>query len=135
MPSPDHMPSSIAEGAKGEEELPTTDNGPFAAYVWKTTADPYVGKITYFRVYSGVLNADSRVWNQTLETEERFGGIAVMRGNEQLPVKVVHAGDIALVPKLGDTSTSLFTGGGFVAARYGFDRRIVRIALFDHTRP
>jgi elongation factor G len=106
LPSPADRPAVVAQGAAGDEELTASDSGPLAAYVWKTTADPFVGKITYFRVYSGVLNADSRVWNQTLETEERFGGIAVMRGNEQLPVKVVHAGDIASVPKLGETYTS-----------------------------
>ncbi len=106
MPSPSDRPPVIALGAEGEEELPAADSGPLAVYVWKTTADPFVGKITFFRVYSGVLNSDSRVWNQTAEVEERLGGIAVMRGNEQLPVKVVHAGDIATVPKLSETSTS-----------------------------
>jgi len=106
MPSPAERPSIIAQGASGEEELTASDSGPLAAYVWKTTADPFVGKITYFRVYSGVMNADSRVWNQTIGAEERLGGVAVMRGNEQLPVKIVHAGDIASVPKLSETSTS-----------------------------
>jgi elongation factor G len=106
MPSPADRPPVIAKGVSGEEELTASDSEPLAAYVWKTTADPFVGKITYFRVYSGVLNADSRVWNQSIEAEERLGGIAVMRGNEQLPVKVVHSGDIASVPKLSETSTS-----------------------------
>jgi elongation factor G len=105
MPSPDQMPNVIAQGASGEEELSANDSGPLAAYVWKTTADPFVGKITYFRVYSGTVNSDSRVWNQNMETEERFGGISVMRGNDQISVKVIHAGDIASVPKLSATST------------------------------
>ncbi len=106
MPAPDVRPAAVAVGAGGDEELPASDSGPLAAYVWKTTADPFVGKITYFRVYSGVVNSDSRVWNQTANTEERFGGVSVMRGKDQLPVKVVHSGDIAAVSKLGDTSTS-----------------------------
>jgi elongation factor G len=106
MPSPADRPAVVAQGVSGEEELIASDNGPLAAYVWKTTADPFVGKITFFRVYSGAINADSRVWNQNKETEERLGGIAVTRGNEQIPVKVVHSGDIASVPKLSDTSTS-----------------------------
>lgn len=105
MPSPDQMPVAVAEGAKGEEELPTTDSGPFAAYVWKTTADPYVGKITYFRVYSGSISSDSKVWNHQAGEEERFGNINVMRGKHQLDVKNVHAGDIVAVPKLNVTST------------------------------
>jgi elongation factor G len=106
MPSPADVPPAVAEGPQGEEELPTTDAGPFAAYVWKTTADPFVGKITYFRVYSGSVNADSRVWNHQEKEEERFGSLSVMRGKEQLDVKTVHAGDIAAVPKLNVTSTS-----------------------------
>jgi elongation factor G len=106
MPSPADRPAVVAQGAEGDEELPATDSDPLAVYVWKTTADPFVGKITFFRVYSGVVNSDSRVWNQTVEAEERLGGIVVMRGNEQIPVKVVHTGDIATVPKLNETSTS-----------------------------
>ena len=105
MPSPDQMPVAKAEGAKGEEELPCSDSGPFAAYVWKTTADPYVGKITYFRVYSGSVSSDSKVWNHHEDEEERFGNIHVMCGKEQLDVDNIHAGDIAAVPKLNVTST------------------------------
>jgi elongation factor G len=106
MPSPDERPAIVAQGAGGDEELSASDAGPLAVYVWKTTADPFVGKITYFRVYSGVLSSDSRVWNQNVGEEERLGGIYVMRGKEQISVKVIHAGDIAAVPKLGNTSTS-----------------------------
>jgi elongation factor G len=105
MPGPDEVPAVTAQGAKGEEELTANDSGPFAAYVWKTTADPYVGKITYFRVYSGTVSADSRVWNNQEGEEERFGNIYVMRGKQQLDVKNVHAGDIVAVPKLNITST------------------------------
>lgn len=105
MPSPDQMPAVKAQGAGGDEELTAIDSGPLAAYVWKTTADPFVGKITYFRVYSGTVNSDSRVWNQNAETEERFGNVSLMRGKDQIGVKVVHAGDIASVPKLNSTST------------------------------
>ena len=76
-----------------------------SAAAWKTTADPFVGKITYFRVYSGTVHSDSRVWNQGAEVEERFGGVSVMRGKDQLGVKSVHAGDIASIPKLSATST------------------------------
>jgi elongation factor G len=61
MPSPTQIPPVTAEGKDGDETLAATDTGPLAAYVWKTTADPFVGKITYFRVYSCVLTSDSRV--------------------------------------------------------------------------
>ena len=105
MPSPDELPAVTAEGAKGDEELTASDAGPLAGYVWKTTADPYVGKITYFRVYSGTVSSDSKVWNCQQGEEERFGNIHVMRGKNQLDVKNVHAGDIVAVPKLNVTST------------------------------
>ncbi|MBU1662385.1 MAG: elongation factor G [Chloroflexi bacterium] len=105
MPSPAERPAIKAEGAVGEEELTASDSGPLAAYVWKTTADPFVGKITYFKVHSGMIESDSRLWNQKAGTDERMGGVSVMRGKEQMPVKIIHAGDIGAVPKLGDTST------------------------------
>jgi elongation factor G len=105
MPSPAQAQPAQAKGKDGEESLEPLDSGPLAVYVWKTTADPFVGKITYFRVYSGMLNSDSRVWNQNKDTEERVGQVHVMRGKETMGVKVVHSGDIATVPKLGSTST------------------------------
>lgn len=105
MPSPADIPAVMAKGKDGEEELTAVDSGPLAVFAWKTTADPFVGKITYLRVYSGLLNSDMRVWNQTKENEERFGNINLLRGKEAIPVKTVHAGDIATVPKLSVTST------------------------------
>jgi elongation factor G len=105
MPSPLEAPPAIAQGKDGEEKLRPADNEPLAAYVWKTTADPFVGRITYFRIYSGTVSSDSRVWNQTKSIEERFGTIHLLRGKEQIPMKLIHAGDIASVPKLNATST------------------------------
>ncbi len=105
MPSPLDIRPTIAQGKDGEEKLTPSDGEPLAAYVWKTTADPFVGRITYFRIYSGTINSDSRVWNQTKGIEERFGTVHVLRGKEQIPMKIIHAGDIASVPKLSSTST------------------------------
>lgn len=105
IPSPVDIPEVVAQGKDGDENLKASDSGPLAAYVWKTTADPFVGKITYFRVYSGTINSDSRVWNQNKGSEERLGTLHVLRGKEQIAVKIVHAGDIATVSKLGSTST------------------------------
>ena len=105
MPSPAQIPTVIVDGKNGEEELSAADSGPLAVYVWKTTADPFVGKITYFRVYSGMMSSDSRIWNQNKSTQERIGTLQIIRGKEQIGVKYVHAGDIGTVPKLGDTST------------------------------
>jgi elongation factor G len=105
VPSPADAPPVIANGKDGDEELSSSDAGPLVVYVWKTTADPFVGKITYFRVYSGVLTADSRIWNQSKGAEERIGSLHIMRGKEQEAVKTIHAGDIATVAKLSNTST------------------------------
>lgn len=105
MPSPEEVPPTIAQGKDGEETLPASDSNPLAAYVWKTTADPFVGKITYFRIYSGVITSDSRIWNQTKSADERIGTVHLLRGKEPSAVKVVHAGDIASVPKLNLTAT------------------------------
>ena len=105
MPAPDDAPVTVAQGKDGYEELPASDVGPLAVFVWKTTADPFVGKITYFRVYSSALNSDTRVWNQNKGVEERLGTLNILRGKEALPVKVLHAGDIGTVPKLSETAT------------------------------
>jgi elongation factor G len=105
MPAPSERGAVVAKGKDGDETLSVNDAGPLAAYVWKTTADPFVGKITYFRVYSGSIHSDSRVWNQTKSVEERFGNISVIRGKEQINIKTIHAGDIGVVPKLSETAT------------------------------
>lgn len=106
MPSPKDAGPTIAAGKAGEEKLEAKDDGPLAVYVWKTTADPFVGKQTYFRIYSGTVNGDSRIWNQTKSIEERIGSIGFPRGKESIAAKTAHAGDICIVPKLTETSTS-----------------------------
>lgn len=105
MPSPAEAPTVTAAGKAGDVELTASDSGPLAVYAWKTTADPFVGKITYLRIYSGMLSSDTRVWNQKKESEERFGNLNLLRGKEAIAVKTVHAGDIVTVPKLTATST------------------------------
>lgn len=106
MPSPAERPEVVAQNADGDEvSLSPDDDGPLAAYVWKTTADPFVGKQTFFRIYSGTISADNRVWNQSKEIEERFGSVNIPQGKEQVSVETVHAGDIANVPKLSETAT------------------------------
>ena len=106
MPSPLEIPAVTAKGKAGEETLTAKDDGPLAIYVWKTTVDPFVGKQTFFRVCSGIVTPDSRLWNMTKEHEERLGTVNIPRGKDSYPVKVVHAGDICIVPKLMETSTS-----------------------------
>ncbi len=105
IPSPASAPVVKAAGKDGDEELKCSDASPLAAYAWKTTADPFVGKQTYFRVYSGSMQSDSRVWNQAKGIEERLGTLSIPRGKETLPIKVLHSGDIGIVPKLSETVT------------------------------
>nr|MBP8048594.1 GTP-binding protein [Anaerolineales bacterium] len=99
LPSPLNGPKRVAQGKSGEEELKPSDSEPLAAYVWKTTADPFVGKMTYFRVYSGSVQADGHVWNQIKSADERVSGLHFQRGKEAIPAKVIHAGDLAAVSK------------------------------------
>lgn len=106
-PSPLDMGSVTATSpaTQAEEQLEPREDGPLAACVFKTTADPYVGKITYFRVYSGTLASDSRVINANRNQEERIGQVYIMRGKEQIPTSQVRPGDIGAVAKLSATAT------------------------------
>jgi len=105
MPSPAERPAVTATSDKGEVVLPIQDSGPLAAYIWKTTADPFVGKQTFFKVYSGKMLSDTRVWNSNKEEEERLAGMQIPHGKDNLQVSVVHAGDIGTVAKLNLTTT------------------------------
>lgn len=104
LPSPADSAPAIAQSPTGEQKLPASDTGPLAVYVWKTTIVSF-GKLSYLRVYSGALNSDTRIWNHSKNEEERIGTLYVMRGKDQLPIGVLHAGDIGTVAKLSETNT------------------------------
>jgi len=104
-PSPQDRGPVIAQGKDGEESIEPNELAPLAALVFKTTADPFVGKLTYFRVYGGLVESDSRVYNSRAGEEERLGQVYVMRGKEQIPVPRLHTGDIGAVAKLAHTIT------------------------------
>lgn len=89
-----------------EESLTPTAGGPLAALVFKTTADPYVGKLSYFRVYSGTFHRGTEVLNASKGKSERVGDLFVMHGKTQQPVQELVAGDIGAVAKLTDTVTN-----------------------------
>jgi elongation factor G len=86
-------------------QLEPISAAPLAALVFKTLADPYVGKLTYLRIYSGSLRSDSRVLNASRNKEERIGQVYFMRGKEQQPTDEVGTGDIGVVAKLQETVT------------------------------
>jgi elongation factor G len=104
-PSPAARGPAAAQGSAGEEQIEPNELAPLAALVFKTAADPYVGKLTYFRVYGGMAESDSRVYNSRAEEEERLGQLYVMRGKEQTPVPHLRTGDIGAVAKLAHTLT------------------------------
>ncbi len=86
-------------------ELAADASKPLTALVFKTTADPYVGRLTYFRVFSGVLKADSQAWNVNKQVAERVGPVYRITGKSQETVGQVGAGDIGAVAKLAETQT------------------------------
>ena len=106
LPSPAEVGSATAVQGGEEVELTAESEGPLAAFVYKTLGDPYVGKLTFVRVYSGTLRSDSRVWNAITGSEERVGQLLFMRGREQETTDHIAAGDLGAVAKLADTVTS-----------------------------
>ncbi len=105
LPSPQGRQVSIVGASGGQEAVEPDPKGPLAALVFKTTADPYVGKLTYFRVYSGVFKSNSQVWNSTRGESERIGQLFTLRGKTQEPAAEIRAGDIGGVAKLNVTTT------------------------------
>jgi elongation factor G len=137
LPPPAHAPKRVARGKDGGEELKPSDSEPLAAYVWKTTADPFVGKMTYFRVFSGSITADAHVWNQNKNADERMSGLHFQRGKETIPAKIVHAGDIAAVSKLNVTTTcDTFCDKGhpLTIAKPEFPAALYRVAVNPKTQ-
>ena len=107
LPSPAEVGETVgANPATGEEEaLEPNELAPLAVLAFKNLADPYVGKLTYFRVYSGLMESDSRVFNSRSGETERIGQLYILRGKDQIPTDRVRSGDIGAVAKLGNTST------------------------------
>jgi len=105
LPAPkEHEVSIIGEDNK-PAKIPADLKGPLAALVFKTSADPYVGRLTYFRVYCGSITSNSQVWNVTRNENERIGQLFILRGKNQETVQEIGAGDIGAVAKLTVTAT------------------------------
>ena len=107
MPSPLDIPpiTGVSPKTGKEEERPADDKGPFSALAFKIVADPYVGKLAYFRVYSGTLNSGSYVYNSVKEKKERIGRILQMHANKREDIETVYSGDIAAAVGLKVTTT------------------------------
>jgi elongation factor G len=107
FPSPLERPPVEGTNAKGNGSITreVKDEAPLSALVFKTVADPYAGKVTMFRVYSGTITSDSSVLNATKGVKERIGQLMLLRGKQQTPVESIGAGDLGAVVKLKETGT------------------------------
>ncbi|MDZ4247583.1 MAG: elongation factor G [Dehalococcoidia bacterium] len=108
----DYMPSPVQASSRGtdqttneEVEITPDPAGSLVSLVFKTTADPYVGKLTYFRVFSGTISSNTQVWNSTKNSQERIAQLFLIKGKNQEPVSHIIAGDVGAVAKLAATST------------------------------
>jgi len=107
LPSPEEKDAFVAKNVStgNQEEVSPNLESPLSSLVFKTSADPYVGKLSYFRVYSGIISSNSQVWNANKNSMERIGQLFTMLGKNQQPVPQVAAGDIGAVAKLSLTTT------------------------------
>jgi elongation factor G len=103
--SPVDRPPAVVEGGAGTHEVPCDPGGQPLAYVWKTLADPYVGRISLFKVLSGTIKPDTVLTNPRTHTDEKLHSLFTLRGKEQELLSEVPAGDIAAVAKLASTTT------------------------------
>ncbi|MDD2237888.1 MAG: GTP-binding protein, partial [Kiritimatiellae bacterium] len=100
FPSPIERPEKDAAG----EPVDTSPDAPFVGKVWRSVADPFVGQLTYLRVYGGTLSADSEIYNATSANKERFGTLYAIRGKKQDSIPSATAGDIVAIAKLKHTA-------------------------------
>ncbi len=108
MPSPLDVPAItgiLDDKDESQGERPASDDGPFAALAFKIATDPFVGTLTFFRVYSGVLNSGDSVYNPVRGRKERLGRMLQMHANDRHEIREVHAGDIAAAVGLKDVTT------------------------------
>nr|QGT51308.1 elongation factor G [uncultured Firmicutes bacterium] len=107
MPSPLDIPAikGVVPGTEEETERKASDDEPFAALAFKIATDPFVGKLAFFRVYSGTLNSGSHVYNSVKDNKERIGRILQMHANHREDIDIVYSGDIAAAVGLKNTTT------------------------------
>jgi elongation factor G len=107
LPSPEEKDAFVAKNVStgNQEEVNPDSESPLSSLVFKTSADPYVGKLSYFRVYSGVISSNSQVWNANKNSMERIGQLFTLLGKNQQSMPQVAAGDIGAVARLSLTTT------------------------------
>ncbi|MDA8118141.1 MAG: elongation factor G [Actinomycetota bacterium] len=107
LPSPVDIPAAAGTNLRGDQEITrsASDAEPFSALAFKIMTDPYVGKLTYFRVYSGTLDKGSSILNSTKDKKERIGRILLMHANHREDIDTIYAGDIVAAVGLKNTTT------------------------------
>ena len=138
MPSPVDIPPVKGETeAGGADERPASDDAPFSALAFKIMTDPYVGQLTFFRVYSGVVNAGDSIYNSVKGKKERLGRILQMHANNREEIKEVRAGDIAAAVGLKDATTGdtlCAIDKPIVLERMVFPEPVIHVAVEPKTK-
>ena len=139
MPSPLDVPAIEGVNPKTEEAetRPADDNGPFAALAFKIMTDPYVGKLGFFRVYSGTLEAGKTVLNSTKGQRERIGRILQMHANHREDLEIVYSGDIAAAVGLKNTTTGdtlCDEKAPIILESMEFPEPVIRVAIEPKTK-
>ena len=139
MPAPVDIPAIKGTNPKTdeEEERHSTDDGPFAALAFKIMTDPFVGKLCFFRVYSGVVEAGSTVYNSVKDSRERLGRILQMHANERKDIDCCYAGDIAAAVGLKNTTTGdtlCDENAPIILESMEFPDPVIRVAIEPKTK-
>ena len=139
MPSPVDVPAIRGTNEDGEEvERPSDDNAPFSALAFKIMTDPYVGKLCFFRVYSGTIPVGTTVYNSSKKQRERMGRILQMHANDRKDIDICYAGDIAAVVGLKNTSTGdtlcLEGADEVVLESMEFPEPVIKVAIEPKTK-
>ena len=139
LPSPldvDHV-KGINPDTGEEEERKTSDDEPFAGLAFKIAADPFVGKLAFFRAYSGVLEAGSYVYNSTKQKKERIGRLLQMHANHREEIPMIYSGDICAIVGLKDTTTGdtlCDEKHPIVLEQMEFPEPVIRVAIEPKTK-
>jgi elongation factor G len=139
MPSPIDIPAinGVLEDGETEATRPADDKEPFAALAFKIATDPFVGTLTFFRVYSGVLRTGDQIYNSVRQKKERVGRIVQMHSNSREEVKEVYAGDIAAAIGIKDVITGdTFCDGNkpIILERMEFPEPVISVAVEPRTK-
>ena len=139
MPAPTDIPAikGVLPDTEEETERHSSDDEPFSALAFKITTDPFVGKLCFFRVYSGTLKSGSYVYNSTKDCKERIGRILQMHANHREDIDIVYSGDIAAAVGLKSTTTGdtlCDEGNPVILESMEFPEPVIRVAIEPKTK-